>query len=549
MHPSKLTEAFSAYNTPSEKLVYDKFSRELSDKYHVFHDFMWDDPSLDENKTEGQIDFVIVNPDYGYITIEVKGGRCDYDHLQDAWLSIDKSDKEYDIKNPFYQARTASRIIMKLLLKNKATQNIYLPHHHAVVFPDCNFEKKDLSANLKKWQIIDRDSLYNLEKTIETLFENAFPKTEKDSVQGSKILSGFNNLYGCLSLIGHDPTITRIREISDRLLILTEQQSRILKSLSTNQRQLIRGCAGSGKTMLAIHKAKMLADQNKKVLLLCYNIPLCQFLKRECLEYSNITVGSFHNLCKEWLDEIDHSATETDSADWYAETLPNLVADNLEEIKHRFDAIIVDEGQDFKETYWLLLEMLFKNTGDNIFYIFTDSNQNIYEGTEVLPMTSSEYTLNQNIRNTNQVFNSMKKLNLLNDDIYPSGIDGPKVQFYAYNDEEEMASIIKDILGKLTKEHITAQDVVLLGTKSQKRTNILKYGNKIGPFTLVENTSSNREIKTMTTKRFKGLEKSVVIICELDEDKYLDISKSLYIGMTRSTGMLFILRNKKISLK
>ena len=47
MYPSKLTEAFSGFNVPAERSLYEKLSRELPDDYHVFHDVVWDDPSLD----------------------------------------------------------------------------------------------------------------------------------------------------------------------------------------------------------------------------------------------------------------------------------------------------------------------------------------------------------------------------------------------------------------------------------------------------------------------------------------------------------------------
>jgi len=63
------------------------------------------------------------------------------------------------------------------------------------------------------------------------------------------------------------------------LLRLTDEQMRILDLLRDTKRLVVKGCAGSGKTLLALEKATRLARDGKYVQLLCYSIPLAQWLQ------------------------------------------------------------------------------------------------------------------------------------------------------------------------------------------------------------------------------------------------------------------------------
>lgn len=540
MYPDELTEAFSGHRVDSERVVYEKLTRELGNRYHVFHDLMWDDPSLDDSKTTGQIDFVIVQPDRGYVTLEVKGGRCRYNPSYRSWSSLDREGGEHQISDPFEQSCIASRVICKLLLKQPDLSDKYIPHHHAVLFPDCVFKNHDIRADMHAWQLLDQESLYDLDKSVDFLFERAFPKGNIQGDYGKQILAGVRRLYGDRPLKGQTPSALRIRQISDKLIELTDRQAEILQLLREQKRLLIRGCAGSGKTTLAVHKAKILAEQGNHVLLVCFNKPLSQYLKHECEPQPGIEVGSFHDLCFGWMDEIDIEVIVENTDEWWSDTFPNLVADQIDSINHRFDAIVVDEGQDFKDAYWVLLEMLLVNPEESVFYIFADASQNIYHGTATYPMTTPSVVLDRNIRNTNEVFAAVKHACDLPDDVRRSGISGPDVQLLSYSTDDDMLRVITKLLQQLVAEGIKAADVVILGTRSQQRT-VLKYNIKIGPFRLIEIKESSNDIVTMTVHRFKGLESPVVILCEFDNQVRFNWKELLYIGLTRTTGSLYVL--------
>jgi superfamily I DNA/RNA helicase len=307
---------------------------------------------------------------------------------------------------------------------------------------------------------------------------------------------------------------------------------------------LIQGCAGSGKTTLALHKAKLLAESGKNVLLVCFNQPLGEYLRKQCEGYDRITVGPFLEMCLDWLQEAGNPLTRREDGEFWESVLPDLFTSKIDSIPHRFDAIVVDEGQDFKENHWIMLEMLFADPESANFYIFNDGRQNIYHGSGKYPVQTMPILLWQNVRNTNQIFAAVKRVCELPDDIEPSGVDGPAVRMIAYSDADDMRHQIDLILMDLVRKNFRSQDIVLLGTKSQRRTT-LTHGSKIGQFRLVADRKEVADLLTMTVHRYKGLESPVVILCELDDDLKDNLKEILYIGMTRPMGMLYVLHSSE----
>ena len=168
-------------------------------------------------------------------------------------------------------------------------------------------------------------------------------------------------------------------------------QESLAKQLGDRHR-LIRGVAGSGKTLILAARANLLAKQNPewKILVLCYNISLSrsirQLIEQKFQEPENlfdfvtdeqgevktvsrsnpITVYNFH----EWL-RTDLKIRE--------EQIPTVIK-KLEESQitlPTYDAILIDEGQDFKPE-WLGLVSKVLNPETQSLLIVEDRAQNIY---------------------------------------------------------------------------------------------------------------------------------------------------------------------------
>ena len=111
------------------------------------------------------------------------------------------------------------------------------------------------------------------------------------------------------------------------------------------------------------------------------------------------TVTNFHSLCQQAAQQIHYRINYTQDKDkLFTETYPQILFDASEEMGRVYDAIIVDEGQDFHENYWIALESLLKREG--YLYIFFDDNQNIFQGSEDFGglITEEPFSLTQNCR-------------------------------------------------------------------------------------------------------------------------------------------------------
>ncbi|GAB4316451.1 MAG: ATP-binding domain-containing protein [Candidatus Zixiibacteriota bacterium] len=540
--PPRLTDAFSGSQSSGEKIVYDKACTELAGNYHVFHDVRWDDPQLEDSKTAGQIDFVVFHPERGIICLEVKGGRCSYQAEDRTWHTTDRHGSRIEIVDPFEQARSAARVIVKLLHQAPPAQNVYIPCASAVLFPDCTFPKRKIRADIQGWQILDQDSLYDFTGSLDALFQSAFPERKMDVQQSAAILNGLRRLYGTENLEGRLSLNQRIRFAEERLIALTEQQVQILEALRLQKRLLVQGCAGSGKTLLAMHRAKTLAESGHTVLLASYNIPLGQHLAQQCAEYEGITAGPLLELIVTWLTEAGCLKQLGEGDRWWSEELPTIAADHLDSLPSLFDAIVIDEGQDFREAHWTLIELLLKNPESDPLYVFSDHGQNIYQGTEQYPMRLSPVILDRNVRSTDQIYAVVKASCPTDAMRASSGVSGPVPRLLAYDDPASMLQVIEDVLGQLIGEGVPISDIVLLGTKSQARTG-LTYGTKIGPFTLDPEGRKPRTLRAMTIHRFKGLESPVVILCELEEG-LRNLQELVHIGASRASVGLFVLAER-----
>jgi len=116
---------------------------------------------------------------------------------------------------------------------------------------------------------------------------------------------------------------------------------------------MVTGPSGSGKTLILAHKAAFLKQYNpgiQNILFVCYNITLVNYIKR-LLSEKGVALGSegvevyhFFELCSKILgEEVQY---EKEAGEYYEvvveETISKLQSNGL-----KYDAILVDEGQDF----------------------------------------------------------------------------------------------------------------------------------------------------------------------------------------------------------
>ena len=128
----------------------------------------------------------------------------------------------------------------------------------------------------------------------------------------------------------------------------------------------VAGTAGSGKSFALTARAARLAAEGKSVLVLCFNLTLASHLRRlvveRCAEYGanpvRVTCTSFHTFCSRVVDDAAQAGiivAEPDRGTWPVRTVLKTHAVFEAGYERRFDAVLVDEGQDFTVDWWNLL--------------------------------------------------------------------------------------------------------------------------------------------------------------------------------------------------
>jgi hypothetical protein len=173
-------------------------------------------------------------------------------------------------------------------------------------------------------------------------------------------------------------------------LELSEAQKRHVEP-APGSHQRLRGVVGSGKSLVLAQRAANLASEGKKVLIVSFNITLWHYLKdfvsraRVNFNWDRIEFNYFHGFCRDFLSENDvpWPTTEVviDKGEFLNKIIPKLVLktikSGLNKKKRRYDAIMIDEGQDFQESWYHTL-CAFLSENDEVFFV-VDERQNVYE--------------------------------------------------------------------------------------------------------------------------------------------------------------------------
>ena len=344
-----------------------------------------------------------------------------------------------------------------------------------------------------------------------------------------------------------------LADLDEQRLQLTEEQSLILRTFSRQKRAAIAGAAGTGKTVLAVQKARMLAAQGARVLLLCYNRPLGIMLGKQFSEMNEVSASSFHQFCdwcvrcalkKTGIDYFANAKLEEPLADAFGVQYPLAAYYAIEALgdELKFDAVIVDEGQDFGEDFWLPLEMVLKNSSESWLYVFYDENQQFYERSSSFPIREGEtFSLYRNCRNT-QPIHKLAYRYYVGEEVEDSGLDGDAPKFIEAEGLERQAKIIaRQITRLIHDEKVSPKDIGVLFLGNMKKRSYEQLARETLPKPArwaVEEHFVESGVVVDTIKRFKGLEKNVIFLWMDSECE--DQDRLMYVGISRAKSELYV---------
>lgn len=607
MIPDSISSNSEATN--GEKKVF----RILQDALIPDEDYLvWYEPKVIDRYT----DFLLFSQKFGLLVMEVKDWvLSNINEFNPQLFKGTFHGATKEVLNPLAQARDVSNKIKGYLSKIPSLINpegehknkIKFPIGYCVIFTNISRKQAEEKGLLVNNQILgDNQTIFSDDLTFDTDSRDECREFISKLKQTFTVKFYFDPLsYNDLKSLRfaifpevrvNVSKIRKLRNEKDEELLKTLdlEQEKTAKSLGEGHR-ILKGVAGSGKTLVLACRVKYLKQIHPKwkILIVCYNISLRQYLRKlidvsgeNNKTNSGIDVFHFHGLVKE-LTGANLSKLQAESEEEYDSRIGTILKGRLAEgfvKKGIYDAIFVDEGQDFATEWMQGLSQLLNENSDSLLFCY-DPAQNVFgrrkpnwktAGFKVQGKKPTE--LKKSYRNTVEIlqvattFSKMeaqvlqKTDDLLDSTLFPEIAtnrhgDVPILKSFI-NDSELISFILTEIESYINSKECSFADIGILYTdwKLFPELFISLFSQKFGSDKLYWVTRdrdsklnldvSSPSAKLLTIESCKGLEFRVVFLVGLEDmpklDRSEDSQRSLaYVGMTRAQDVLYITSKSK----
>ena len=222
------------------------------------------------------------------------------------------------------------------------------------------------------------------------------------------------------------------------------------------------GTAGSGKSLVARHFFARMAAEGKRVLLTCFNRPLAMRIRARVPAAGY--VDTFHGFCVEFLKHcgqaprFDRAGGDPD----FWRRIPDLVAAERIPNAWRFDALVVDEGQDFEQD-WFDVLTLFLREGADILWL-EDADQNLQGKPPVKTVGFVAYRCTFNYRSPESIARVIRNTLPFEFDL-GNDLPGLGVGVHGYDDAPAQPKIVARVLQDLLRRGFAHEDIVVLSCR------------------------------------------------------------------------------------
>lgn len=399
-------EDLDSLRTPlnhGERMVLNFFDENLSEDWEIYIQ-----PHLNGLRP----DFVLLNPNIGIAVFEVKDWNLN---------AMPYRVKEIDNKSPELWATSKDGIdfkvkdnpIEKIALYKESIANLYCPQIDIL-----NSENRANYYNLITAGVIMTSTTTKIAKDLFSPFlrkkhflgslQPYYPVVGFDAIDDNSLEIVFP-----ASVLKDDTTAKLMTpEIAKSLrswlvepdfaatqrqpLELDKKQRVLVTTRTGSGNRRIKGSAGSGKSLVIAARAAQLSSEDKEVLVVTYNITLWHYLRDIAVRYpvenkrikDNITWLHFHEWCKLVICK-QAGLNDEYKALWQGDPdiskvleidIVNLVNTAIEtggDSIQKYDAILIDEGQDYNIDWWNALRRVLQPGGEMVLAV--DETQDIYE--------------------------------------------------------------------------------------------------------------------------------------------------------------------------
>jgi hypothetical protein len=530
----------------AERRLYEGFLEQLGPEYVVYHSVDWVLAGT-RGPNEGEADFILAHPVDGVLVLEAKGGRLSYDPATRRWTQHGRAGAHELDEDPFHQARDEMHSLKEILSAQEGWSRWMPSYGFGVAMPDGVYDA-DAHPAAPREVVVDRDDMDRLAERIAEVMRYWRRPGRTFGAEGMDRLAralGFKVEVRAPLRIDFDQEDRKIVE-------LTDDQAWVLAFIAHRERAVVTGPAGSGKTLLAMQLARRLADSGSSTLLTCFNKRLAEYLRDSMSGVRNLDVAHFHDLSVRVVREANLSLPSgpvEPGSPYFERELPALLAEAAGRLGPRYDAMIVDEAQDFREWWWPSLLALHRRPDDGMLYLFADDNQNLYGG--ALPVTDEETTippLPANLRNTTAIHDFVSVFYAGPEKPESKGPPGRPPEILGYRDDDDLAHLLSVVLRNLVDgEEVALEDIVVL-TPAGKEKSRLRSRERVDGFRLSDRVEPGT-VLTASVHGFKGLERPVVILAELGDRELDEIAPYLYVGGSRARNHLIVLASEPAARK
>ena len=543
-------------------------------------------------------DFVTLHPQQGIVVLEVKDWRLDTianANSKQVELITDRGNVTTD--NPFEQVRRYMFNVVNALQHDPLLVNErgsfkgkpVFSFGHGVAFTNITrkqFEQTDLHEVFPPARCIFRDEM--TESVDPDAFRERVWRMVSPRIGPALSLPQINRVRAILFpeirvtqiALPFDEPPENASPAKDRILeVMDMQQEQVARSMGAGHR-IVRGVAGSGKTLILAFRAEQIARAaSRPVLLLSFANGISGRLENAMQDRGvedKVVVSTFHSWCWKMLRTYGLPiATEKEFPDFTERQAANVqaVLDAAERgliPGGQYDAVLIDEAHDF-EPQWLALAPKMVNPDTNALMIVYDDAQAIYKGRKRpvwkqlgIEAAGRTSVLKVNYRNTAQILRFARKFAadvigapgvcagdesaiLMPEDGGREGVE-PLVRSCVSYDGEAHA-IAEWLLGRKAAGYQWGQMAVLyprhfIGEKFEKV--LAKHGVPVD----VAKDHHNRveterdAVRLLSMHNAKGLEFPCVAIGGLGELKKAgdieDDVRLTYVAITRATHEAFI---------
>ena len=549
-------------NTPKAEIdVYKIFKENLNDDYYVNYKRYWHGKNNKGKLFTRELDFIVALKNFGILFIEVKGGvEIKYDPDEKQWTSKRSDNEKINIiENPIEQAKDAM-FNFKQKLNQISGWNKNNCLHYICIFPGMRKVNAKSIAEFPTSLFLFKDDLENIDQSLKRAFSFAGQKDAFDNFDNNQ-LKIFTS-YLDQKFFAEIPFKDQLADANKKIVELSDEQLSLYDHLldPNNKRIAVSGGAGTGKTILATHLAYEFSSKlNAKVLLLSRNRSQKNFL----LDYFKNKEGMLpevkyiFDLVKEKTREVGdtyiHRNSDEKDEEYFDKKLPEFatqIFDKLEDEK-KYDIILIDEGQDFNEDWFIAIEYLLKD--DEMKYVvFYDNNQKLFKKDEILSLDGFyRVTLSRNYRNTKKVFNIISKL--FEDSkvvpVGPEGLNNPPIAIEV-DDINELQDAVINLSNQLVrKEKIEPSDIgfITLTNESKYKDITIQESAILRSHNFkIDGVERGKKIGSFSrggVSYWKGLERDIIILLNILDIEKLSLN-SLYVALSRAKIQFIILANQ-----